>query len=112
MSFTCNSSKYIIVPINKIIIDEEIINFLEGEQIIIPEKYINNIQDCGTYKLAGGDRWKSIKKGYETGLPAISVRIKSCESDNFKVLNGRHRIALSIYKNLDFIPVIIDHSIF
>ena len=102
MSYICNE-KYVNMKLTFLLFDERIVDMVEENKCIFPEKLLNNVVDMGTFKL-NQQRLDSIMNAYNTGLPPIKIKLAI---DIYIVLNGRHRVCSVILNGGSSIPCII-----
>jgi hypothetical protein len=102
MAYICNTKKYTDVLISSIFFDENIRDMVENNGGTFPHKLVCCLYSTNTYPL-DQKRLDSVITGWQNGLPPISV--KELTPGMFHLLNGRHRVAASILKGVDSIPV-------
>lgn len=103
MTYICNTKEYTEVLVSSLLFDENIRDMVENNDGTFPDKLVCCLYAANTYPL-DQKRLESVMAGWKNGLPPISV--KELTSGIFRVLNGRHRVAVSILKGVDSIPVI------
>ena len=102
MNFKCESTEYTALPIDQLIFSERVADMVEANGHKFPDKFLNNIEDDGTFKL-NQKRLNSIMVGYNLGLPPVQV--KEILGGKCIVLNGRHRVCATILNGGTIIPV-------
>jgi len=101
MSFKSNSETYTNICISDLLFDEKVADMVEKHTATFPTKYFNNLCHMDTFPLTRS-RLESVMKGYNDGLPPISVI--STIGDKYVVHNGRHRVTATILNNHITIP--------
>ena len=86
------------IKISDIWIDYNIYKEVKNRGIVWPEIYEENVIDCATLPLTS-DRLDSI---YETTHTLPPVRLKKINL-MYRIIDGRHRIANAIMKNMSYI---------
>jgi hypothetical protein len=105
MSYKCNTKEYSVIQFSDLKFDEKIADMLESMGKVFPETLLGNIYDAGTFKL-DKERLDSVFKGYETGLPPITV--KKNMYGKYTLVNGRHRVCAALYNNHLSAPFIVE----
>lgn len=97
------NQNYTLIPFNNIIIDKRIHQFLidncdhlcNGKNI----KYFKSDQSLPLHKL------ENVKIHFQKKLPLDPIVVqKYKETDRFKIIDGRHRYAISILNQCSHIP--------
>jgi hypothetical protein len=95
-----------LIKISDIWIDYNIYNEVKRRGLVWPEIYEENVMDCATLPLTS-DRLDRITDNTTTTLPP--VRLKKINS-MYRIIDGRHRIANAIIKNISSIEAEIDNN--
>jgi hypothetical protein len=102
MSYKCCKTKeYIDVLVSELLFDEKIADIIEKNGYNFPYKLFDCLYEQDTFPL-DQIRLDSIINGWEKGLPPVSV--KKNNMGRYQLLNGRHRVAVTIMKSVDSIP--------
>jgi hypothetical protein len=93
------NEKYVLIPLNKIIIDKSIIDAVKSRGGRIPKiKYSNEF-------TAPLNRMDSMLIAFKNKIPLPAVKLIPVENTGYYVIqNGRHRVAASILFNYSYIP--------
>jgi hypothetical protein len=101
MSYNCDTKEYTDLLVSDLLFDEKVADMVEKNGCTFPHKLLNCLYAQDTFHL-DQKRLDSVMDGWKTGLPPVSVRKNM---GKYQVLNGRHRVAVTIMKGVDSIPV-------
>jgi hypothetical protein len=94
----------IVLKISKLIIDEHVADMLESLGYVFPEQLLNNLHAFDSYPLSN-ERIDSIIAGWDKLAP---IDVKKSLNNKYTILNGRHRVCVSLIKEIDTIRCIVE----
>ena len=104
MSYNCDKKEYTEMLVSDLIFDEKVADMVEKNGCSFPHKLLSCLCYQETFPL-DQKRLDSVMTGWKIGLPPVSVKYIM---GRYHVLNGRHRLAATIVKGVDTIPVSIE----
>jgi len=104
MSFKPDTQEYINMMLRQLLFDERVADMVEENGGEFPPSLLNNLFATESYPL-DQERLDRVMAGYDTGLYPISV--EKGMGDKYIVQNGRHRVAATILRGDEIVPVMI-----